>query len=84
MFSVFFRENGEYIKLDGPSSILHENSPIFLLVPLEVYMKPHATLPRILSKLLFFGTPYYAPKKKSHIVSLKIIQQQKFIRYIFD
>ena len=38
--SVFFRENGVYIKLGSRSSILHENSPIFFWCLLRYISSP--------------------------------------------
>ena len=54
---VFSNKKSVNTKIGGRSSKMHENYPN-LLVPLEVYKKPHVTQPKMLSNLLHFRTPY--------------------------
>ena len=50
----------------------------FLLVPLEVYLKPHATQSRFLSNLLFFGTPYGAPIRHFSFIIYQVCLKASF------
>ena len=55
---VFFQKSSVDTKIGGRSSKMHENSPIFFVVPFKVYINPHVAHCIILSNLLLFGTPY--------------------------